>query len=303
MEAAGTIAELNRRFGIPGMAEVIAGNGGLPKVRINSPQVAGEMYLHGAHVTLWKPAGAEEVLFISRKSRWEDGRAIRGGVPICFPWFGAKADDPKAPAHGCVRAKAWQLESIAQAGDAVTVSMFTESDESTKPWWPADFRLVHRVTFGPELSLELVLTNTGATSLRFEEALHAYHRVGDVEKVRLRGLDAVHYLDKTDANREKTQRGDIVIASETDRVYLNTRHAVELEDPVLNRRIHLAKENSHTTVVWNPWVQKAAAMSDLGDDEWIEMICIETSNVCDLAVDLGPGQQHTMKAIVRVADL
>jgi glucose-6-phosphate 1-epimerase len=300
MKAVAAMVDLDRQFGIPGIASVVEGSGGLPKVRITSSQATGEMYLHGGHVTSWKPTGADEVIFVSSQSRWEDGHAIRGGVPICFPWFGNKEDDPKAPAHGFVRTKAWQLESIAQAGDAVTVSMFTKSDESTKNWWPADFRLVHRVTFGSELSLELVVTNTGAMSLRFEEALHAYHRVGNIERARLRGLDGVHYLDKTDRNQEKTQQGEIVITSETDRVYLNTTHTVELEDPVLHRRTLVARENSRTTVAWNPWVDKAHSMTDLADDEWRQMICIETANVADFAVNVEPGRRHTMKAIIRV---
>ena len=294
------MTELDRRFEIPGIAELVEGNGGLPKVRVTSSQASGEMYLHGAHVTSWRPAGEQEVLFLSSQSRWQDGRAIRGGVPICFPWFGDKADDPKAPAHGFVRTRAWQLESIAQAGGAVIVSMLTGSDGGTKKWWPADFRLVHRVTFGSELSLELMVANTGTTSLRFEEALHAYHRVGDIEKARVQGLDAVHYLDKTDSFRNKLQRDAIVIASETDRVYLDTRDAVEVEDPVLHRRTRVAKDNSLTTVVWNPWAQKAHAMPDFADDEWKQMICIETSNVGDFGVDLRPGQRHVMKAVVRV---
>jgi glucose-6-phosphate 1-epimerase len=296
------LAESDRRFEIPATASVVEGNGGLQKVRITSPEVVGEMYLHGAHITSWKPAGKEEVLFLSSLSRWEHGRAIRGGVPICFPWFGGKADDPKAPAHGFVRTKAWQLESIAQAGDGVTVSMFTESDEDTKRWWPGEFGLGYRVTFASELRLELVVTNTGKTSLRFEEALHAYHRVGNILKTRVGGLSTVHYIDKTDSNRMKSQQGEIAIVSETDRVYLNTSDAIELEDPVLRRRTRVAKENSRTTVVWNPWVQKAHSLSDFADDEWMQMICIETSNVSDFAVDLAPGQQHKMKAVVRVAD-
>jgi glucose-6-phosphate 1-epimerase len=300
MEAA--IVESDRRFEIPGTASVVEGNGGLQKVRITSPEAAGEMYLHGAHITSWKPAGKEEVLFLSSQSRWEHGHAIRGGIPICFPWFGGKADDPKAPAHGFVRTKAWQLESIAQAGDGITVSMFTESDEGTKRWWPAEFRLVYCVTFASELRLELVVTNTGKTPLRFEEALHAYHRVGNVLKTRLGGLCTVHYIDKTDSNRKKTQHGEIAIVSETDRVYLDTTDAIEMEDPVLRRRTHVGKENSRTTVVWNPWVQKAHSLTDFADDEWMQMICIETSNVSDFAVDLAPGQQHKMKAVVRVAD-
>ena len=298
----GAIAESDRQFEIPGRAQFVEGNGGLPKVRVTSHQATGEMYLHGAHVTSWKPAGSEEVLFLSSESRWDEGHAIRGGVPICFPWFADKVDDPKAPAHGFVRTKAWQLDSIAQVDGEVTVAMFTESTEDTKRWWPADFRLVHRVTFGSALKLELVVTNTGSTSLRFEEALHTYHKVGSVKEARVRGLEKVHYFDKTDANRNKTQQGEVAIDSETDRVYLDTRDEIELEDPVLHRRTRITKENSRTTVVWDPWVQKARSLSDFGDDEWMQMICIETSNVSDFAVDLAPGQQHTMKAVVRVVD-
>ncbi len=297
------VGQLNSRFEIPGTAQVVGGNGRLPKVRIASREAVGEMYLHGAHVTCWKPVGREEVLFLSSRSRWEDGQAIRGGVPVCFPWFGNKADDPKAPAHGFVRTRAWQIESIEQIGSAVTVSMFTESNEDTARWWPAEFRLVHRATFGEELSLELVVTNTGKTSLCFEEALHAYHRVGNIEKARVRGLDMVHYLDKTDSNRENMQQGEITVVSETDRVYLNTTDAIELEDPVLHRCTRVTKENSQTTVVWNPWVRKAHSLSDFADDEWKQMICIEASNVSDSAVHLAPGQHHKMKVIVKVADI
>ena len=300
MKPVASAAELDRRFGIPGITSVVEGNGGLPKVRVTSPQASGEMYLHGGHVTSWKPTGAEEALFLSSKSRFEDGHAIRGGVPICFPWFGSKADDPKAPAHGFVRMKAWQLESIAPAADTITVSMFTESDEATKKWWPADFRLVHRATFGRELRIELAVTNTGTKPLRFEEALHAYYRVGNIEPARVRGLAGVLYLDKTDSNREKTQEGDITIVSETDRVYLNTETEVELEDPVFGRRLGVGKRNSRTTVVWNPWIEKARALGDLGDDEWREMICIECCNVSDFAITLAPGQQHAMNTNVRV---
>jgi len=300
MGVAGTIAELDRRFGIPGAARVLEGNGGLPKVSISAAGTAGEMYLLGAEVTSWKPRGAEEVLFVSAASKWADGRAIRGGVPICFPWFGNKADDPKAPAHGFVRAKAWEIESIVRAGDAVTVSLFTGSDEGTKKMWPADFRLVYRATFGAELSMELEMTNTGAAPLRFEEALHTYFRIGDIGRARVRGLDGIHYLDKTDGNREKTQHGDVEIAAETDRVYLDTRHAVELEDAALRRRIRVSKENSLATVVWNPWAEKAKAMSDFGDDEWKQMVCIESCNVAKHAVTLGPGEKHRMKAMIRV---
>jgi glucose-6-phosphate 1-epimerase len=299
----GAIAESDRRFEIPRVAEIAEGNGGLAKVRVSSATAAGEIYLLGAQVTSWKPAGRQEMFFVSSQSRWEEGHAIRGGVPICFPWFGAKVDDPRAPAHGFVRTKAWQLESIARARDAVTVAMFTESGEDTRKWWPAKFRVIYRVTFDSELSIELEVINTGESSLRFEEALHAYHRVGDVERVRVRGLDGVCYFDKTDSNRKKTQQGEIAVVSETDRVYLNTGGAVELDDPLFKRRTRITKGNSRTTVVWNPWAEKAHSLPDFADDEGKQMICIESGNVSENAVALEPGQRHAMKAVITVEDL
>jgi glucose-6-phosphate 1-epimerase len=293
-------AELNRRFGISNVATVVDGKGGLPKVRIASPAVAGEMYLHGAHVTSWKPGGENEVLYLSPRSLWQDGTAIRGGVPVCFPWFGDKAGDPQAPAHGFVRTKSWHLDSIERDGDTVSVSMFTDSSKSTQKWWPPDFRLLHRATFGAELLLELIVTNTGSAPLRFEEALHAYYKVGDATKTSISGLDHTQYLDKTDSFREKTQSGDVLIRAETDRVYLDTEKPLRMVDGVLHRRIVVSKENSRTTVIWNPFPEKAAGLKDLGQDQWKSMLCIEVTNVGEYAVELAPGEQHRMAARVSV---
>ena len=147
-----------------------------------------------------------------------------------------------------------------------------------------------------------MVTNIGKTPLHFEEALHAYHKVGNILETRVGGLDTVQYIDKTDSNLTKIQHGEIAIVSETDRVYLNTSDAIEMEDLVLRRRTYVAKENSRTTVVWNPWVQKAHSLTDFADDEWMQMICLETSNVSEFAVDLAAGQTHKMKAAVRVVN-
>lgn len=295
--------ELDGRFGIPGVAKICDGNGGLPRIQITVSRAEGEMYLHGAHVTSWKPAGHDEVLFLSTKSRWQEGQAIRGGIPICFPWFRGKVDDPKAPAHGFVRTRSWQLESIVEDTRGVCVSMSIESDEQTRHWWPAEFRLVHRVVFGSELTLELVCTNTGKTDLRFEEALHTYNRVADVANVRLQGLDTVHFLDNTNSNTEKVQHGDVKIASETDNAFLDTQNNVELIDPKLDCRIRLQKSNSLTTVVWNPWREGAARLRDLGDGEWTQFLCVEASNILSASVSLAPGGEHKITAVLSAAKL
>jgi glucose-6-phosphate 1-epimerase len=301
MQTSPSIDELNQRFAVDGVAQITAGNGGFPKISVSTPAATAEIYLHGAHLTSWRPAGSGEVIFLSTKSQFEPGRAIRGGIPVCFPWFRNKVDDPKAPSHGFVRTKDWLLDSIALNGDAVTVSLSTVSDEATRAWWPFDFRLEHQLSIGATLVQELVMTNTGSAPLRFEEALHTYYRVGGAEAIRISGLDGVDYLDNTDANREKRQEGDIVFTAATDRAYVNTTHPVEILDPALRRRIRLEKENSLTTVVWNPWIEGAKALPDLGDDEWRAMACVEASNMRAFAVELAPGQQHIMKTSIRVA--
>jgi glucose-6-phosphate 1-epimerase len=295
------VADLDKRFGIAGIAEVLPGNGGLTKVVVSSAGVHGEMYLHGGQVTSWAPAGTGELLYVSPNASWIDGRAIRGGVPICFPWFGGKADDPTAPAHGLVRTRPWQLESIARTGSDVTVSMAIESSQETRSSWPFDFRLVCRATFASQLQIELIVTNTGPSAFSFEEALHTYFRVGESETVFIRGLNGTRYLDTADQRKEKTQNGDVRFSGEIDNVYWNSPDELELFDPALNRRVTIGKKNSLTTVVWNPWTERSRVLSDLGAGNWKDFVCIETSNVAPYAVQLNPGHQHSMAAILRPA--
>jgi len=297
-----TISELNDRFGIPGVAEVVAGQNGLAMVRITAG-AATVIYLHGAQVTSWKPAGADEVLFLSAQSHFADGKAIRGGIPICFPWFRGKADDPKAPAHGVVRTKAWNLTGIVRDGDGVLVTFETESDDASRKWYPHEFRAEYRVRVGAELNLSFTVTNTGSDPMRFEEALHTYHRIGDAEQVRVTGLDGTAYLDNMDGNREKRQAGDVMFRAQTDNAYLDTTEAVEVVDPVFGRRIRTEKRNSRTTVVWNPWIEGAKALADLGDKEWRGFACAEASNIMAYAVELAPGEQHTMESELSVAGI
>jgi D-hexose-6-phosphate mutarotase len=294
---------LARRFHLPGRADIVDGHGGLPKVRITSPLATGEMYLHGGQVMAWAPEGVKEVLFVSDRARWAHGHAIRGGVPICFPWFGRHADDPDAPSHGFVRTRAWRLESVSDDHRGVTVSMATGNGDDTRRWWPGDFHAVHRVTFGPSLIMALEIANTGSAPTRFEAALHTYYRVSDVRGIWISGLDATRYLDALDRSREKAQDGDIAILSEIDRVYLDAGPVIEIDDAAARRRIRIVTEGSRTTVVWNPWATKARALPDLGDDEWLEFVCVESANVAPRAVDLAPGERHSMRVEVSVENL
>jgi glucose-6-phosphate 1-epimerase len=295
-----TPAALDRRHGIPGLARVVEGRGGLTKVEVTTAAATGEMYLHGGQVTSWAPAGHADVLFVSAASRWEPGRAIRGGIPVCFPWFGNKPGDAQAPAHGFVRSRTWALESIVQGEGGITVTVSTASDDRTRAHWPFDFRLTLRATFGPRLQLELEAANPGATPLTIEEALHTYYAIGDVATVRVAGLDGVRYLDKVGAGRDDVQAGDIAITAETDRIYVSTAGAVDIVDPTLRRRLRVSKRHSESTVVWNPWIEKARALPDLQDDDWTRMVCVETCNVQSSAVVLPPGGRQVMTLAVDV---
>lgn len=280
-------------IGIPGILKVDEGRGSLPRVSVTSDLASAEIYFHGAHLTQFQPRGAKPVLFLSDKSHYEAGKPIRGGVPVIFPWFGPRAGSPDSPMHGFARTRSWTPESCSQEKDGtVLVAFALASDESTLKQWSSPFTL--RMAFAIGRTLEMTLEVRGAT-LPFEEALHTYFAVGDARRATVEGLENVEYLDKTDSFKRKRQPAEpIRFAAETDRVYLNTKSTCVVRDPVLERTITVEKENSDTTVVWNPWIAKAKAMADFGDDEWPSMACVETANVGDAAI-AAPSHRMTVR--------
>jgi glucose-6-phosphate 1-epimerase len=295
--------DLQRRFGIPGAVTIDEGRGSLPRVVVATDLASAEIYLHGAHLTAFQPRGARPLLFMSERSQFDAAKPIRGGVPVIFPWFGPRAGSPDSPAHGIARIRAWDLESCArQADGSVRVAFALAGDDAARALWPHAFGLRLIFTIGRSLGIELE-TRAGDAPLAFEEALHTYLLVGDVRQVGIDGLENTEYIDKVDGFRRKTQGSEAIrIGGETDRVYVNTRSACIVRDPVLDRTLTVEKENSSSTVVWNPWIQKARAMPDFGDDEWPTMLCIETANVGDGAIRLDAGQTHRMRALLRVSD-
>lgn len=288
-------------------ASAAEGQGGLPLITLQTETSQAEIYLHGAHLTHFQPVTQREpVLWLSRKSRWEDGKPIRGGVPICWPWFGPHTSAPDLPSHGLARTRAWDLESLHTLDDGrLRATLLLKSDEQTRQLWPYSFELRHEVTIGETLEMTLRTRNPGKSQLSLCEALHSYFRVGDVQTVRVEGLENTHYIDKVDAAAGLKDQGDepITFEGEVDRPYLDTPSTVTLVDPELGRRILVRKRNSRSTVVWNPHVNKATRMEDFADDEWPMMVCIETANVHDNAVTVDPGQTHEMTAEISVADL
>jgi glucose-6-phosphate 1-epimerase len=295
-----TLGALNERFAIPGAARFEAGSGGLIRAVVTGSAAEGHVYLHGAHVTHHRPAGHAPLLFLSERSQFAPGRAIRGGVPIIFPWFGARAGDPKAPDHGFARNRSWALESVARDIDgSVAVTLTLEPDDSTRQAWPHDFRARHHVVFGERLRLSLEVENRSRQAFTFEEALHTYLLVGDVRRASVAGLGGATYIDKTDGMKRKVLTSEpLVLTGATDRVFLATRATCTVTDAALARRLVIEKSGSATTVVWNPWSEKAAAMTDLGADAWPSMLCVEAANAADNAISLAGGARHTMTVVI-----
>jgi D-hexose-6-phosphate mutarotase len=291
-----------RRLEIPGVAVFENGSGDLLRLAIRSPLAEAHIYLHGAHVSHFQPRGAAPVLFMSGHSLFAPDKPIRGGVPVIFPWFGPRAGRPADPAHGFARLSDWMVESLAIDGDeTVTVVFGLQANSRTSALWPHDFALRYRVVVGRTLLLTLEVENKGAEPFTFENALHTYFAVGDVRETATTGLEDAEYLDKTDGMQRKKQgREPIRITQETDRLFENTRKTCVLDDVTLKRRITVEKSGSQTTVLWNPWVAKAAAMTDFGHEEWPQMLCIETANAGANAITLAPGKAHAMRAVITV---
>jgi len=296
------IARSVRAREIPGAVTCTETPGGLVQVEVRTPLATARLYLDGGHVALFQPAGAAPVLFLSRQSQFAPGHAIRGGVPVCFPWFGPKAGDPAAKMHGFARTMDWELESAVQESDgAVTLVLALRSSAATRAHWPHDFVLRHRVHIGGALRMALEVENTGSTPATFEAALHTYLAVAEVREVQVTGLEGARYIDKTDGMKVKTlPHTPLRIEAETDRVFPGHHGTCVVDDRAGGRKIVIEKSGSATTVVWNPWSAKAAAMADFGDDEWPHMLCVETANTGENAVTLAPGGTHTMTATVRL---
>jgi glucose-6-phosphate 1-epimerase len=276
--------------------------GGLVRISIATPLATAEVYLQGAHIARYQPAGAAPILFLSEKKHLTPGKAIRGGVPIIFPWFGARAGHPESPAHGFARTMEWELESLVRYDNGdIHLVLRLSSNAATLAQWPHEFTIQHRITIGAKLHMALEVENRSDASFTFEEALHTYLAVGDVRSACVTGLENTSFLDKVDSGQRKQEGTEpIRFTGETDRVYLDTTTTCINEDPTLARRIAVEKSGSATTVVWNPWIAKAKAMADFGDDEWPAMLCIETTNADTNRVTLPPNSNHTMTAAVRL---
>jgi D-hexose-6-phosphate mutarotase len=286
----------------PEGARLERGPGGLERLVLEAAEGEAAVFLHGGHVSHFQPKGEKPLLWTSAESRFETGKPIRGGVPVCFPWFGPKAGAPDAPMHGFARILPWAVKDVMR-DDAGALRAILEltPQAAARGGFPHELGLELTVLASRSLRLELAVKNVDTAPARFEEALHSYFAVSDVRQTVIRGLEGVAYLDKTAAMARKPgEPGPLTISAETDRVYLDTTGTVTIDDPGWTRRIVVRKSGSATTVVWNPWIARAKAIPDFGDDEWPQMVCVETVNAGDASVTLAPQATHVMTATIAV---
>ncbi|MCK4981639.1 MAG: D-hexose-6-phosphate mutarotase [Victivallaceae bacterium] len=292
-----TVQELNQEFGNPGI-RFYTDSHGLACAELNNPMGKAEIALHGAHLMSFIPKGQKAVLWMSEKSYFEQGKPIRGGIPICWPWFGGHPENPDMPSHGFARIFTWEPIAGGNCGDgatflelALTPGLITDEFKSN------DFLVKLRVEVNDKLSVALIIDNTGKKDLSYSAALHSYFNISDISNIKISGLDGKTFIDTLD-NTTHVQLGDISFTAETDSVYLDTEDTCIIDDPGFKRKIKVRKTGSRSTVVWNPWDAKAQRMPDFGDNEFHKMVCVETTNAESDARTLAPNECHTLQVII-----
>lgn len=294
--------ELNRAFAIEGeLGFCEMGDG--PVAWVRNDACAATIALKGAQVLSWHPNGHAEVLWVSENRPKPPDQPVRGGVPICWPWFGPHPRDPSKPNHGFVRARHWDVVSSSTCASAqrTELTFKTETGPQDLALWPHRAEVSLRVTAGDTLRLELTTRNTGPEPFELSQALHSYFYVADIGKVEVEGFDGLEYLDKVDGYARKRQSGRITIGGEVDRIYLGHTGPAVIRDAALERAIVVTKSGSTSSVVWNPWQERCRQLGDMGADGYRRMLCVETSNAGSDVVWIEPGGQHTLTAEFQVA--
>lgn len=274
---------------------------GFEYLEIENKSASAKVALQGGHLFHYQQQNKKPLLWLSEKSHFETGKAIRGGIPVCWPWFGKHQTELKLPQHGFARTSLFELLESNEPDEHTTeLVLQLKSSPETLLLWPYQFQLVMRITVGATLTVALTTINCDSKPFTITSALHSYFAVSHISSVSIQGLDGMKYWDSL-TDETKTQRGDIVINEEIDRVYQKTGNSLILHDA--DRTIQIEQEGSSSAVVWNPWIDKSKRMADMQDDAYGTMLCIETANALKDARRLMPGEEHTLKAVLSVIAL
>lgn len=272
--------------------------------RISSDRAELLIAQQGAQVLSYQQVGEPPLLWLSDQAIFRQGKSVRAGVPVCWPWFGNLQRNPEAvqamyqgtpaPAHGLARTRDWKLLGIKEVGETLRIEFELPEARGDLPGWPHDVELKLVVEMGADLTLSLTSRNMGNTPVTISQALHSYFAVSDVRQARVEGVDGLGYIETLAGWEQRQQQGALTFAAETDRIYLNTPQTLSIVDPHWNRRITLTSSGSRSAVIWNPWTERAKDLADMADDGWQRMLCIETANVWDDLVELKPGASHSL---------
>ncbi len=293
-----TLPQLTDHYGIPGKVDFIAGNGGLPFIRVSNQQATALISLLGGQILSFKLIGEQaDMLFLSKKSAYQVGKAIRGGIPVCWPWFSTDPAGLHRPNHGLVRTESWSVVSTTETATATVIRLqFTNSQQQDKTW-KQPFNLTLTFSIGQTLSLSLITQNTGSKPFSITQAFHTYFNVGDISQAQVLGLENCRYYDKLDQGKEKIQAGIVTVSEEIDRIYEDVDNFVALNDLTLQRRIEITSQHCKSGVVWNPWTK---AMPDLEPDDYQRFVCVETGNIGFDVIQIPPGGEHTLTTTYKI---
>lgn len=271
--------------------------GDLKYLHISNQAAEAKITLQGAHIFHFQPKGSKPVLWVSESASFEKGKAIRGGIPICWPWFGAHPTDSALPNHGFARTSLWKhikTETISE--DETKVLLGLNSSQESLQLWPYQFELTLEIRIGRELSISLLTKNLDSKAFMITDALHTYLAIEDIETVYIDGLDKKSYFDKTNGSFGNVQEGRLSFTKETDRIYQGITSALSIHEH--DRTIRVKTEGSETVVVWNPGKILAERMPDLSDHS--RMLCVESANALDDAPLVRPNESHRLTTIISV---
>lgn len=300
-----TVEQLNNKFSFQTINNSLhfkMGEGDIPLIEITNEYASALISLQGAHLLSWKPTNEQEVIWLSDEASFSVGKSVRGGIPICWPWFGAHETNTTYPAHGFARTVFWQVTNTAllKNGD-IEIHFKLETNELPEKYqqmWPQNTTAEYIVTIGKKLNVDLITTNNSSDDMTIGQALHTYFAVDNVSATQVSGLEDKSYLDKPDNFKQKKQTGAIHINEEVDRIYLNTTDEITIDDT--KRKINIKKQGSASTVVWNPWKAVAEKMGDLGDNGYLKMLCVESANAADDVRVVKAGDSHKLSVIYSV---
>ncbi|WP_318519167.1 D-hexose-6-phosphate mutarotase [Photobacterium leiognathi] len=265
---------------------------GISIIRVIHPLAEAGISLHGGHLIWFKPAGEKDIIWLSENAEFDTQKAIRGGIPVCWPWFGKAG----TPSHGFARTSQWTLQEHRENENGVIVSLQLEDNEETRAIWPHKFNNVLTFEIGTELTVSLTSTNTDSQPWSYGGALHTYFDIADINNIEITGMGST-YLDSTQQGKA-CEGGDVLtFTSETDRVYTQPEATITINDKNNKRNILVTNEGHNAAVIWNPWQELSISMGDMADNSFETMVCVE-STIHQPSIELAPGQSHTLATTV-----